>query len=462
MAFSGGSEKIKDTFNRGFAAFERGNTEYAIELFLSCIQTDPSNIQARKYLRYAEIKRYLANKNPVLRMIKKWLAYPYYLRSITKLKSGKKESALMDAEFALKDNPLEVTYIKQFVESAISCGFIDIAIQTLEIAREHLPNDLTILNCLGTLYQKVGRTRAARECFERLCEISPNDPSAIKALKDAMALESLQEDGWERAAVSGGSYRDLLKDEREAEILERESKEGKTVQDVEFLIMDITKRLEKEPENINYLRVLANLYANKKDFVKAKEVIAKAIKLNPTDPELDATIARITLEEYDSIIEALHAEGKIKEAEDKQKEKEEYRYQNLMERVKRYPNDSRLKFDLGTVLYNRKEINEAIRLFQQCLRNPELRVKALYYLGLCFKEKNQYDLSIEQFKTAVNEYPNMDELKKEILYEMGLVYEILNQPEEATNAYKRVYQVDIGFHDIAERIDRLYKKQHNT
>ena len=34
-------QKLKDLFNKGFGALERGNLDYAIDLLFSCVQEEP-------------------------------------------------------------------------------------------------------------------------------------------------------------------------------------------------------------------------------------------------------------------------------------------------------------------------------------------------------------------------------------------------------------------------------------
>ena len=48
--------------------------------------------------------------------------------------------------------------------------------------------------------------------------------------------------------------------------------------------------------------------------------------------------------------------------------------------------------------------------------------------------------------------PVMDEGKKDVLYELGLVNESMGKPEEALSYFKMIYQVDIGYRDVADRV----------
>ncbi len=96
--------------------------------------------------------------------------------------------------------------------------------------------------------------------------------------------------------------------------------------------------------------------------------------------------------------------------------------------------------------------------FTLCLgqRNPKNRVQALYYLGLCFKAKKQYDLAMDQLGTASAEILIMDSSKKDVLYELGQVSELMGDSAKAAEFYKEIYQSDISYRDVSQKIEDLY------
>jgi hypothetical protein len=52
----------------------------------------------------------------------------------------------------------------------------------------------------------------------------------------------------------------------------------------------------------------------------------------------------------------------------------------------------------------------------------------------------------------------MDGTKKEILYDLGQTYEKMGKEEEAISQFKLIYEVDIGFKDVGQKIEEHYKK----
>ncbi len=451
------SGNLKELYNKGLAAYEKGNYDYSIDLFFSCVEMEPRFLAARKYLRSTEIRKFQkTGKGSFAHVLSSVTGLPDYLKMMTLLKSGKAEQAVLSAEKLLRNDPLNKKYIMAFVHAASAAGLPEAAIHTLELAHEHYQNDIRILNWLGSLYIKTGKTRSARSCFESLCELCPNDPNALKSLKDVMALDSMNTDGWSEAAERGGTYRDMIRDTDEATRLEMESKAVKTDKDSDSLIAHLEQRIKEEPENLNHYKALSRLYVQNKKYGRAIEVLDRGLEVTSSDPELDNAKSEIRVQQFDHEIDTLRQQGDEQGAEAKEKEKVQYVFNNLQQRVKRYPNDLKLRFDWGLMLFENENYNEAIQQFQLAQRSPKYRTRAFYYLAMCFKQKKQYDMASEQLEKASSELSVMDESKKDIVYELGQIAEILGNTEEAARHYKQIYQVDIGYRDVAEKVEKVY------
>jgi hypothetical protein len=53
----------------------------------------------------------------------------------------------------------------------------------------------------------------------------------------------------------------------------------------------------------------------------------------------------------------------------------------------------------------------------------------------------------------------MDEMKKEIVYNLGLVYERMDDPEKSLGCMKQIYEVDYGYRDVARRVESSYERK---
>jgi tetratricopeptide (TPR) repeat protein len=452
------TQPIRDMYNRGFAALERGNLDYAIELFSSCLEAAPELLQARKCLRAATVKKKKAAKSgfltPVIAGIK---GFPISLK-LTLLGMAKKhEKAVIAAEKLLQIDPLHTGFVLAFANAAEAADLPEAAILTMDIIREHYPDNVKLLRHLADTYLEAGNTERARDCFEKLNQLRPNDLELVKAYKDAMAVHSMARDGWQQSSEGDGSFRDILQDSDEAAMLEKEGKAVKTDKDVDRLIAETQAKLEAEPENINYYRSLGRFYVQKLMYGDAIDIIEQALQRNPGDPELDRQLSAVHVSRFDRRVAELEDAGDEAGAEQVGVEKHAFLVGDLTQRVERYPNDLRLRYEYGVALYRNGDINEAIQQFQSSQKSPKDRTNSLYHLGLCFRDKEQYDMAIQQLELASSEIVTMDRTKKDILYELGCLSELMDNAGQALTYFKEVYQVDIGFRDVAHKVEEQYR-----
>ncbi len=448
--------KTREVFEKAASALERGNFDYAMDMFASLLEVEPRLLQARKLLRAAQIKKFRESGSASsTRHLMASLGGLGGLVGAQMAIKTKPHKALAMAEKLMRKDPLNPSFYRLLARAAEAADMPETAIHTLEFALEAAPEDVSLLRWLGNLYKQTGDTAKARECFDRVFRMKPNDPRAIKDVKDAQAMDTMKQGKWTEAQ----SYRDVIKDQEEAKRLEKQAKAVATETDVEELIAEHLKKIEAEPQNINYRRALADLYARADRFDEALAALAVATEITGGgDPQVDRAITGIRVRQYDVRIEGLRAAGKEAEAEAVEQEKTAFIYSDAEERVKRYPNDLQFKYEYGVLLFDRGQINEAVQQFQLAQRNPQRRIRALYYLARCFEQKGQYDIAAEQLEKAVLELSTMDNNKKDVLYELGLVHEKMGQQEKANDFFKQIYAVDISYKDVASRIEKSYKR----
>lgn len=454
--------KLRELVDKASAAMERGNTDYAVEMLLNVLDTEPRLFEARKLLRTAQVARFVAGGGGAARHLIATLTGLGRMISASALLKAKPLKALQIAERLMNKDPLNRPFVKLVAQAAIAAELPQTAMHALEIAREAYPNDVELLFQLGTLYKDNGITDKARETFEALYRLRPNDPRIIKALKDAQAMDSMHRGRWVEVGAKG-DYRKVLRDQEEALRLEQAAKAVKTTSDIENLIADQLQKIEREPANVNYRRALADLYARAERYDEALKALEEADRISGGgDPQIDRAISQIRVHQYDAAIQQAHAAGDQARAAALESEKKEYIFTNAQERVKRYPNDLQFKYDLGVLLFERGMFTEAIQQFQQSQRNPQRRIRSLYYLARCFEEKGQLDIAAEQLEKAASELSVLDNTKKDILYELGIVYERMGRADKAVELFKEIYAVDIAYRDVAQLIERDYKAQSSS
>lgn len=453
-------QAIRNLHGKALAALERNSTDIAIEILFRCVEQCPDFSAARRNLRLTEIASFKARKGH-----KSLGHYLFPLTSFfTKLKiksmakAGKLEEALVECERLLMKDPLDLQTVKLFAEVAIQAERVEDGLMTMEIVKEHLPaNNLAVLETLGRLYYQVKQYRKARECFEKIYRARPNDSEIMRLLKDSEALSTLDA-GWEQAQ-KGGDYRDVLKDQEAAVKLEQESKMVKTADDADSLIEDALKKIEAEPRNVNYYLNLTSLYTQQKRFDEALAVIDQARELVGADAELDRRYTNVRLGKFEVEITALHDIGEEAKAAEMETERDQYIFDDTVERVTRYPNDQHLRYELGLQYFKHGHYDDAIQQFQIAQKNPKDRVSALYHLALCFQKKGLLDMAVAQLKQALELLPTMNSDKMDIYYLMGEISLEENNLDDAAKFFKEVYRVDVTYRDIGKHIERIYAAQ---
>jgi len=137
-------------------------------------------------------------------------------------------------------------------------------------------------------------------------------------------------------------------------------------------------------------------------------------------------------------------------------EKSEFQLKEARKRVEKLPTDLVLRFELGTLLLKAGKVSEAIQEFQKAQNNPHKRIAAMSGLAKCFAQRKMYDLAARTLQNALKEKPIMDEEKKDLVYNLGDVLDKMGKKEEAIEQFKLIYEVDIGYRDVAAKVDAYY------
>ena len=77
-------------------------------------------------------------------------------------------------------------------------------------------------------------------------------------------------------------------------------------------------------------------------------------------------------------------------------------------------------------------------------------------LGQCFAKRGMNDLAARTIQNALKEKQVFDEEKKDLIYILGCVLENMGKKEEAIEQFKLIYEVDIGYKDVAAKVDAYY------
>jgi len=311
----------------------------------------------------------------------------------------------------------------------------------------------------GEALRQAGEITKAENHYSEMLRVFPHKPDVAQALKNLSARKTLDEGGYDALADGQGSYRDILKNKEEAVQLEQEKREVKSDDVADRLIREYQQRLITEPKNLKLLRSLSELYSQKKEFDKALEY-AERIRSSDggADPSLDRLIADISLKKFDHQLAQLDpaAPDYPEQAAKVQAERTEFQLKECKSRVDRYPNDLQIRFELGELYFHAGKTSEAIQEFQKAQSNPAKRIASMGYLGQCFARRNMNDMAARKLQEAIKEKVVFDDEKKELIYQLACTLEKMGKREEAIEQFKQIYEIDIGYKDVASKVDEYY------
>ncbi|MBC8003823.1 MAG: tetratricopeptide repeat protein, partial [Opitutaceae bacterium] len=336
------------------------------------------------------------------------------------------------------------------------------AVFSLEILVKNSPNDMDAAEQLARVYLSLGQVNKAEELYNQLVAARPNDPNLAQAMKNLAAKRMLVEGGYEALADGTKSYRDILRDKDGAVALEQETRQVKNEEVLLRLIQDNEARLQVEPDNLKLIRSIGDLHLQRKDFDRAVEYYQNILKVSGiSDPGVERAISDAMTRKLDLASSQLDPQAPDF-AEQKARikaERDQFVIEECRRRVERYPNDLLIRFELGQHYFNAGKIGEAIQEFQKSQNNPSKKITSQNYLGQCFARRNMNDIAARTFQNALKEKVGFDEEKKEMIYLLGCVLEKMGKKEEAIEQLKQIYEVDIGYKDVAAKVDAYYSAQ---
>ncbi len=454
-------ESQRATWLKAMSAMELRNYAYAIQLLQAVLRAHPDFLLGRQLARKAAVAKFGGRKGVLGSLSGASLAS---MKVQSQLKKDPL-AALDPIEKLLEADPYSPQANQLLKDAALAAKMPELAIFALETIVTGNPKDTKTMHELAKLYMENEQPSKAGDAYGRILEINPNDLAAVKGGKDAAAAASMQRGGWER---EGATYRDLIKDKEQAIALEQQARVYRGEEMIDFLLAELSEKYIQNPENLDTARRIAELYEEKNDLENAVTWFSYAAQLSQyTDFALIRKVSDLRIKQFDGLIagleEALAAEPEGAEVSEQALRLAEMKRQRAdlfldgaRKRVERNPTDLQLRFELGEILVKLGDYKDAISELQRARQNPNVRLRAMNLLGKCYTERKMFDLAANILSAAASELLQMDNVKKEIVYNLGLVYERMSQEEKSIECMKQIYEVDYGYRDVAERVETSY------
>lgn len=459
----------RELLSRAKAAAQARNYDYAVSLLQGVLKAEPLFLDGRRLLRAAEIQKFRGLKSLEKQMLGMKVASAAMKLSAV----AKKEPAerLVAAEEVLALDPFHVKANTLVAEAGEALGqpeFKAFAYETLASAEKP---DKATLNTLANVYMELKEPEKAEKTFMRILEMDPRDGDALSGLKNASAAHASRSGGWETAS----DYRGVLKNKTEAAQLEQAAKVVKSDEAIDEQIQVNYAKHQEQPNNPLHARSIAQLYVQKGELASGIQWYEYAFKVGGgIDSAIEKTIGDLKLKLTEQELQQLltdqeqQADPEVRAQYDaaiaaKRTEIDEVRLEQAEARVRAQPNDGQFHFDLGVALFKIGEARQdaaqfkrALQEFQIGQKQPSVRYQAINFMGQCYMNLRMNDFAVRAFSLAESELLGMDELKKEIVYNLGLAYEATAQPEKSLEQWKKIYEHDMSYRDVAQRVEASY------
>ncbi len=463
--------RARQWFKKAAECREKRDYNYAIECYITGLGYWPEAVEdGHMPLRSLAIQRQQAGGKK-----------PGFLDGVKRSMHGKDfRKNMLNAEYLLALDPQHHGYAEGLLRNACKAGLLRTAQWVAPlvfdlIKKDKKPDKAKFKTFRETLLEAAARAnewgQGSLETWFLDLAVSSLDYILLRSPGDE-TLRNEQRDLAGRLTIARGKYedaedfRDSLRDAEKQKLLHDAERTQQAESNVEALIaaarreyvaspdsapklsalVDVLVKTEKPEHEEEARRLLLTHYEKTRNYnLKVRADDIRLRQLTRQAREL-ADRARRTGSEED------RQQHRLAVLEQRQTALEIYR-----ERVAQYPTDLRLKFKLGTALFESGQYDEAIPILQAAQADPRNRVRSRLMIGRAFFEQGSHTQAIEVLREALDEYELTDDTSKELLYWLGRAYEAAGRLEDARATYGRLLRQDYNYRegDARKRLDAL-------
>jgi tetratricopeptide (TPR) repeat protein len=460
----------QESFAKAREAVANGQLDYAIALLLTCCRLDPANFFYRQTLRKTQKEKY---GNNLRGSTFAFLSTPRWKARVKAAKrSGDYLKALEHAEQVLCRNPWDLGTQLDMAEAFDALGLSDLAVFTLDQARQKYPKDATLNRALARQFEKRGDFQKAIILWQLVKETNPTDVEAAHKAKDLAASDT----------IAKGQYAEAAAGTKDSPVLNRIENRAVEKQDKLAREADpLRKRIEADPTEPSLYVQLANVYRRHGDTERARATLQQG--LGPTGNAFQLQLELMDLDLAPVRKNLEHTEARLRKVKERKKAEDDTEVNgdeademsagellqlrgNLLKeintreieifRVKadRFPGDTQYRIELGTRLLKAELIDEAIAELQTARRDEKLKWKAAMLLGVCFRKRNNWRLAQRNFEEALTALPPGEEDgKKELLFQLASGCAENGDLPRAIDLGHELANLDFTFKNIGKLLD---------
>jgi len=451
-------------FERANQVITTGNHDYGIQLLLTCCKIDPASIIYRQKLRQAAKTKYKNNLRGSSLAGLATIGIKMRLR-----KALRRENYLKVLEYGEQvlaynpwDSPAQLAMARAFE----GLGLLDLAVWTLDQARQKNAMDARVNRALAVLYEKRGNFTQAMALWQLVRKAVPKDLEAQHKAKDLAASATIARGRYEEAIQNNNQQAETA-DNHLAMAQTQPSLTTPNEDRVAKEAVALRARIDADPGNANTYLQLANMYRKADQPDRARAVLQEGLVPTRQHFEVAILLAELEVEPFRQNLAV--TEEKLRQSPDDQellnihtRLQQEINKRELnvfRQKAERYPTEMNHRFELGVRLFRGGQTDEAIKELQASRNDPRLHGRSLVFLGHCFKSRNNWRLAQRNFEEALQHVPaNEVSLRKEIMFQLAVGYAEAGDLGHAIEQGYELANLDFSYHDIGRLIDQWQEK----
>lgn len=459
--------KARPWFERARTVADTRNFDYAIQCFIQGLQHSPDSMSEHEALREVSLKRKVAGgKAPG------W-------RDKSPVKGKSHVEKMLEAEFQFAMDPTAAAQALKMMEEAVAATEAEEADLTevafwigglvIEANRSSKkPSKSTYLRARD-LFAGIQAYDKAVEACALAVHMDSENASLIRELRDLQAEATIHQSKLDEE----GDFKKSIKDADKQNALAEDDSIAVSGDRLHQQIARLRKEYEDSPEDTVRLGKLirALLQTEETQFENEAIKLLESTWESTGQYRFKMQIGDIKMKQFNRALRQLRKKLQDNPSNSELKEQlrsgavkqVKFELKEFQERVKNYPTDMGLRFQLGRRHLSLHNYDDAIAAFQEAQSDPKHRGAALRFLGEAFAAKGWFDEAIDTFRRGIESHErNDDKLALELRYDLmdaldqkSRKDESIEVAREASEIASEIAQRDINFKDIRKRIDGL-------
>ncbi|HTF90826.1 MAG TPA: tetratricopeptide repeat protein [Planctomycetota bacterium] len=430
-------------------ALRRKNFDFAIEVYQQLLELEPDLGEARRGLRQALRKRFEAKGGG--RLMRALSGAVPLATAKTLRKAGRNDACAKSLESYLASNPLDEDANLLLGLALDDAGHKKSALAVYEFVAELAPKNSEALKRAGALMYRGGDHVRALEYYERALKADPRDQEALKARKDLSAEAALTKTNFENVSHS----RDMMANKEETRALERSRRLHLSDEELASERTRLETKYADNPTDPDVMLELADIAEKSKDLETASSLVDRALSYRKTSFDLICRAGDLRAKLLKKAIARADKAGQAEEAARLERELIVDEARDYRQRVEAHPSDLALRVQLGKRLLRADDADAALAELQKATADARHEREARALLAQCFEKKGFLDLARKEYERALGDGRELDQRAKEILYNLAGIAIQEGDSAQARSFYARIYEVDVGFRDVASKMNEL-------